>query len=82
MTHNTSLAELIIEKLFKRRDLFKGVTIGFGILWMAVVALAVYFLITKHTYKLFIPLAILPVTMLPSIIQWSMLSKELKKREQ
>lgn len=79
---NNTLAALSTEKLIKRRDLFKGVIIGFGMVWLAVIGLAIYFLITKNTYKLFFPLATFPIAMLPSFIQWNLLNKEIKNRQQ
>lgn len=74
-------ADLSTEKLIKRRDLLKGVLIAFAIMWLLLIAVATYFYITKSTLKMFIPMAILPMTLLPSFIQLTLLNKELKVRE-
>mgnify|MGYP003576554120 FL=1 len=73
-------ADLSTEKLIKRRDLLKGVLIAFAIMWLLLIAVATYFYITKSTLKMFIPMAILPMTLLPSFIQLTILNKELKTR--
>lgn len=73
-------ADLSTEKLIKRRDLLKGVLIAFAIMWLLLIAVATYFYITKSTLKMFIPMAILPMTLLPSFIQLTLLNKELKSR--
>lgn len=82
MADNNSLAALSIEKLTKRRDLIKGVLIAFGVMWLLLIAFAVYFLVAKSTAKLFIPLAVFPMTLLPIYIQLPALNKESKNRKQ
>lgn len=75
-------ADLSTESLVKKRDLLKGVLIAFGMMWVVLLGVAIYFYITKSTLKLFIPMAILPMTLLPSFIQLTLLNKELKTRQQ
>ncbi len=82
MANKNSLAELSTEKLIKRRNLLKGVLTGFGIMWLLILGLAIYFYVTKSTAKLFMPLAILPMTLLPLLLQLKPLDTELKNREQ
>lgn len=75
-------ADLSTENLIKKRDLLKSVLIAFGIMWVVLIGVAIYFYITKSTLKIFIPMAILPMTLLPSFLQLSLLNKELKNRQQ
>lgn len=82
MTNSNSLAELSTEKLIKRRNLLKGVLTGFGIMWILILGLAVYFYVAKSTAKLFIPLTMLPLTLLPLFLQLKPLDTELKNRKQ
>ncbi len=82
MGNNNSLAVLSTEKLTKRRDLIKSVLISFSIMWILLLCLAIYFLVTKSTAKLFMPLAAFPITLLPLFLQLKPLNTELKKREQ
>lgn len=79
---NNTLAELSTENLTKRRNLLKGVLTSFSIFWVLLIGLAVYFYITKSNAKLFIPLAIFPVTLLPLFLQLKPLNTELRKRKQ
>ncbi|WP_311951326.1 hypothetical protein [Mucilaginibacter terrae] len=82
---NNSLLELSIQDLIKRRDLLKGVLIGFSILWLLILGMMVYFLINKSSTKTLIPFAILPtalpVTILPVYIYMNTLNNKIKLRE-
>lgn len=82
MANDNSLAALSTEKIIKRRNLLKGVLTGFSLMWLVLIALAVYFYVTKSNAKLFIPLAVFPMTLLPLFLQLKTLHSELKKREQ
>ncbi|MDQ8006199.1 MAG: hypothetical protein REI64_15465 [Pedobacter sp.] len=45
-------ADLSTESLVKKRDLLKGVLIAFGMMWVVLLGVAIYFYITKYTLKL------------------------------
>ena len=80
MANNNSLAALSTEKLTKRRDLIKSVLISFSMMWLLLLCLATYFLVTKSTAKLFMPLAAFPITLLPLFLQLKPLNTEIKNR--
>ena len=72
------------QELIKKKKLFKGVFIGFAILYFAIFSGMgfMYFtnLLKENSYVTFMPLFILPVTLMPLIINLGMLNKELKSR--
>lgn len=76
--------ELTNEKLIKKRDLFKGVSIGFGVIFMLAVAIVIYLFTVKGfknvSIATFIPIFILPITFIPMLINLSLLNKEIKSR--
>lgn len=81
---NNSYQKLTNEELLKKRNLFKGVTTGFGILMLLVIATLSY-LIGLNGFKntsiaVFIPMIILPFTFMPLAISYSLLQKEIKSR--
>ena len=81
---NNSYEKLTNEVLLKKRDLLKGVTIGFGILFLLAIA-ALGYLIGSNGFKntsiaVFIPIIILPFTYMPLIINYNLLKKEIKLR--
>lgn len=82
---NNSLSELSNDKLIKRRDLFKGVLIGIGLVWLLMIAFVIYIYTTKDTtnfsFVVFLPIFILPVTLTPLFINVGMLNKEVKSRD-
>lgn len=81
---NNNLSDLSNEKLIKRRDLFKGFLIGIGIVWLLMIAFVIYIYTTKDTsnfsFVVFLPIFILPVTLMPLFINVGMLNKEVKAR--
>lgn len=82
MANNAPLAELSTEKLLKRRNLLKGVLTAFSLFWLLLLCLAAYFWVAKSNAKLFMPLAVFPVTLLPLFLQLKPLQTELKNRKQ
>jgi len=76
--------ELTNEKLIKKRDLFKGVSIGFGVIFLLAIGIIVYILSVKGLKNVsiakFIPIFILPITFIPMLINLSLLNKEIKSR--
>lgn len=83
MKKNT-FAELTNESLIKKRNLLKGITIGFGIFFIITLGILIYLFATKGlknaTIAILIPVFSLPLTMLPTIINLSLLNKEIKSR--
>lgn len=81
---NNNISELSDEKLIKRRDLLKGFLIGIGIVWLLMIAFVIYIFTTKDTsdfnFVVFFPIFILPVTLMPLLINVGMLNKEIKLR--
>lgn len=81
---SNDLSGLSNEKLIKRRDLFKGVLIGIGIVWLLMVAVVIYLFATKDMSKVsfatFLPIFVLPVTLTPLFVNVGMLNKEIKSR--
>jgi len=82
---NNNLSELSKEKLIKRRDLLKGFLIGIGIVWLLMIAFVIYIFATRDTSKfsfvVFMPIFILPVTLIPLLINVGLLNKEVKSRK-
>ena len=76
--------ELTNEKLIKKRDLFKGVSIGFGVIFILAIAIVVYIFNVKGfknvSIATFIPIFTLPITFVPILINLSLLNKEIKSR--
>ncbi|GEM_PF-4351441 len=70
-----------IEELIKRKKLLQSVLIAFTIIWLMILVLAIYFLISKSTYKLFLPLLPLPIILTPIFIQFGLINKELSLRK-
>ena len=81
---NNNLSELSNEKLIKRRDVFKGILIGIGIVWLLMISFVIYVYATQDTsnfsFVVFLPIFILPVTLTPLFINVGMLNKEVKSR--
>ena len=81
---NNSYEKLTDEELIKKRDLFKGVTIGFGILVLLAIAVLGYLMglngLRNTSISVVIPIMVLPITYMPLIINYSLLKKEIKAR--
>ncbi len=76
--------ELTNEKLIKKRDLFKSVSIGFGIIFILAITILIYLFAAKGfknvSITTLIPLFTLPITFVPLLINLSLLNKEIKLR--
>lgn len=75
--------EVTNEELLKKRDLIKGVSIGFGVIFMLAIAIMVYLFTAKGLKDVsiaLIPIFTLPVTFVPLLINFSLLNKEIKSR--
>ncbi|SHM46067.1 hypothetical protein [Flavobacterium chilense] len=76
--------ELTTEKLIKKRDLLKGVSIGFGIIFILAIAVVIYIFSSKGVKNVsiatLIPVFTLPMTFVPLLINLSLMNKEIKSR--
>ena len=81
---NNNYEKLTDEELLKKRDLLKGVTIGFGILMLLAIAVLGYLLGSKGfkntSVAVFIPMMVLPFTYMPLIINYNLVKKEILAR--
>jgi len=77
-------SELSNEALLKRRDLFKGILIGFSIIYVIVIAIFIYLFAVKgfknFSVAAIMPVFFLPVVFMPLMINWNLLSTEIKAR--
>jgi len=74
------ISELSTDKLIKRRELFKGVVLGFIIIWLLVFGIGVYLYLNKSDGKLFFMLFPLSGTLLPLYVYLNSLKAEIKSR--
>lgn len=62
----------------------KGVSIGFGVVYLLAIAAVTYLFLTKGSGRMsmavFIPILMMPVAFMPLLINWSLLNKEIKAR--
>ncbi len=77
-------AELSNEDLLKKRNLFKGVLMGFAMLYVVTIAIFIY-LFAVEGFKNFstaaiMPVFFLPVIFVPIVINWNLLNAEIKAR--
>lgn len=76
--------ELTNEKLLKKRDLLKGVSIGFGVIFLLAIAAIIYIFSVKGIKNVsiatLIPVFTLPFVFMPILINLSLLNKEIKSR--
>lgn len=76
--------ELTNEKLLKKRDLFKSVSIAFGVIFLLAIGVIVYILSVKGIKNVsiatLIPIFTLPIVFMPILINLSLLNKEIKSR--
>jgi len=73
------------QELLKKRNVLKGVLIGFSIIYTLIFALIIFLFVTdqlkSRSFVSFIPLFILPVTLAPLLIYLGMLNTEIKSRQ-
>ncbi|MFD2941396.1 hypothetical protein [Flavobacterium notoginsengisoli] len=70
-------------KLIKTRNLLKGIAIGFGVVFIVALAVSIYLITSKglkDSIAALIPVFSLPVVFTPLLINFSLLSKEIKCR--
>ena len=80
-----SYQELSDKELLNKSKLFKGVTIGFSVIYLFVITFIFYLHITKglqdNTVVIMVPIFLLPTTLLPLLVNFVMLKKEMKSRQ-
>ncbi|WP_143019845.1 hypothetical protein [Niabella drilacis] len=75
------LSESTIEELNKQRSTIKGLMIAFGLLWVLLLALNVYLLVSgKTNFGLLAVLSALFPIMIPMLISLNKINEELKLR--
>lgn len=76
--------ELTTDELIKKRDLLKGVSIGFAIIFMLAIAIVIYIFNSKGIKNVsiatLIPVFTMPVIFVPLLINLNLMNKEIKTR--
>lgn len=76
--------KLTNEELIKKRNTLKGVSIGFGIVFLLGIIAFIALLIMKgpkgFPFAAFIPFIVMPVTITPLLINLNLVNKEIKAR--
>ncbi|WP_250252572.1 hypothetical protein [Chryseobacterium sp. Marseille-Q3244] len=76
--------QLSDEELLKKRNTFKGVSIGFGIVFILGIIAFITILAIKGAkgfpFAAFTPFIVMPVTMAPLLINLNLVNKEIKSR--
>jgi hypothetical protein len=84
MKKNT-LAEISNEELLKKRGLINGIAIGFTILYLFILAFILYLILTRGfkniSLVVFTPVFLCPITLMPLVIYFGTLKKEIKSRQ-
>jgi uncharacterized membrane protein YhdT len=84
MEKNNYYKGLTDKELIKRKDLLKGVVIGFGIVFLIGFAILIYLFATKGLKEIpmaaLIPFFAMPLTFIPILINLNLLLKEIKTR--
>lgn len=84
MMKKNAYESLTNEQLLEKKNLFKGVLIGFGIVVVLAIVILLYLLSTnvfdKKSFATLLPIFILPVTFAPLLVSFSLLNKEIKNR--
>jgi len=70
-----------LTKLSRQRDFFKGLLIGACILWLFVLAAAIFFYSKKHSIALFIPVFSLIAVFLPIYMRFKTLDAAIKSKQ-
>lgn len=82
--NNNIYERLSDDELIKKRGTFKAVSIGFGIVFLLGIIAFIALLIIKGAkgfpFVAFTPFIVMPVTMLPLLINLNLVNKEIKSR--
>ena len=74
------LAALSEDELMQRQKKLRGVTIGSSISMTILTAVLTYMAITTQQYALLVGSVALPLSVLPGVITWTKVNKEVKAR--
>lgn len=83
MKKNT-FSELTNEELIAKKNFTKNVLLGFIIIYFVIVAVLLFLFLDKNfgelSIALFVPVFVIPATLMPLFINYRMLKTELKSR--
>ena len=83
MKKNT-FSELTNEELIAKKNFTKQVLLGFIIIYFVIVAVLLFLFLNKNfgelSIALFVPVFVIPATLMPLFINYRMLKAELKSR--
>lgn len=83
MKKNT-FSELTNEELIAKKNFTKNVLLGFIIIYFVIVAVLLFLFLNKNfgelSIALFVPVFVIPATLMPLFINYRMLKAELKSR--
>lgn len=83
MKKNT-FSELTNEELIAKKNFTKNVLLGFIIIYFVIVAILLFLFLNKNfgelSIALFVPVFVIPATLMPLFINYRMLKAELKSR--
>ncbi|AZB34663.1 MULTISPECIES: hypothetical protein [Chryseobacterium] len=72
------------EELIKKRNTIKGVSIGFGVIFLLGIIAFIVLLVMKGAkgfpFAAFTPFIVMPVTMTPLLINLNLVNREIKSR--
>lgn len=72
------------EELIKKRNTLKGVSVGFGVVFALGIIAFISILVIKGAkgfpFVAFTPFIVMPVTMIPLLINLNLVNKEIKSR--
>lgn len=78
-------SDLTDEQLLKKRNFFKGISIGFALIFILVISILLYIYATKGFKSsgivTLLPIFMLPITLMPLLINFSLINKEIKSRK-
>ncbi|MBV8327128.1 hypothetical protein [Chryseobacterium sp.] len=76
--------ELTNEELLKKRNIMKGLAIGFGIMFLLAIVAFVAIIMMKGSkgfpYATCVPFLVMPITMRPLLINFKRINKEIQSR--
>ena len=77
---NNKLSELTFQKLQSKKNKLKPAVIGLGIVMVVACSILIWLAIVNKKYSLIAMAIGCSITMVPSIIVWNQLNKEIKSR--
>ncbi|NHM01412.1 hypothetical protein [Flavobacterium difficile] len=78
-------SDLTDEQLLKKRNFFKGISIAFALIFIVAISILLYLFVTKgfknSSIVTLLPIFMLPITLMPLFINFSLIHKEIKSRK-